>query len=108
MAEHTPGPWKVRKSIHGERYAVVQIGADENYTTLELEPADANLIAAAPDLLTELEAAHRLLSLALGCMTTAGQAKFARQSEIAGLGADGASRHHERAAVLAKATGAAL
>jgi hypothetical protein len=55
-AQHTPGPWKVRKSPHGRRYLCVQIGKDEAYTTLELEPADARLIAAAPDLLAALEA----------------------------------------------------
>jgi hypothetical protein len=55
-AKHTPGPWKVRASPHGKRYACVQIGRDEAYTTLELEPADARLIAAAPELLEALKA----------------------------------------------------
>lgn len=54
-------------------------------------------------LLAELKAAHRLLAVALGCMTTAGKAKFARQAEMMGLGEDGASRHHEREAVIARA-----
>lgn len=55
MSEHhTPEPWTVRESIHGPRYAVVQMGDDENYTTLELEPADARLIAAAPKMLDAL------------------------------------------------------
>jgi hypothetical protein len=54
------------------------------------------------ELLTELEHAHDLLIVALGCMTDAQQAKFAKLSERRGLGTDGATRHHERAAVLAK------
>lgn len=54
-------------------------------------------------LLAELKAAHRLLAVALGCMTPAGQAKFARQTELMGLAEDGATRHHERAAVIARA-----
>lgn len=54
-------------------------------------------------LLAELKAAHRLLSVALGCMTPAGKAKFARQSEVMGFGEDGATRHHERAAVIEQA-----
>jgi hypothetical protein len=33
----------------------VQIGEDEMYTTLEVLPDDATLIAAAPDLLTHLK-----------------------------------------------------
>lgn len=53
-ARHTPGPWKVIKSPHGNRYACVQYGADDRYTSLELEPADARLTAAAPDLLAAL------------------------------------------------------
>ncbi len=50
-AKHTPGPWHAKPSMHGKRYKYVQIGKDESYTTLELAPADARLIAAAPDLL---------------------------------------------------------
>lgn len=56
-------------------------------------------------LLAELKAAHRLLAVALGCMTPTGQAKFARQAEIMGLGEDGASRHHEREALIARVEG---
>lgn len=51
---HTPGPWKVIKSPHGPKYRCVQIGPDDTYTTLEMMPADANLIAAAPELLALL------------------------------------------------------
>jgi hypothetical protein len=43
------------KSIHGPTYSYVQIGADETYTTLEMLPQDAKLVAAAPDLLAALE-----------------------------------------------------
>jgi hypothetical protein len=52
---HTPGPWKDKPSIHGNQYRYVQIGKDETYTTLEVLPADAKLIAAAPDLRDALE-----------------------------------------------------
>lgn len=67
--------------------------------------AKARLHAAAPDLLVELLAAHRLLALALGVMTPASRFKFATASEREGLGVDGATRHAERAAVIARATG---
>jgi hypothetical protein len=58
-------------------------------------------------LLAELKAAHRLLVVALGCMTPDGKAQFARRAEIMGLGTDGATRHHEREAVIARAEGRA-
>jgi hypothetical protein len=59
MSGFTPGPWRVRASPHGKRYACVQLGRDKDYTTLELEPADARLIAAAPELLEACKDALR-------------------------------------------------
>ena len=61
MSEHTPRPWKVVKPVHGGRYLCVQIGDDAAYTTLELEPSDAYLIAASPDLLSALRIAESAL-----------------------------------------------
>ena len=52
---YTPGPWKHRQSIFGTKYRYVQIGKEENYTTGELNPADARLISAAPDLYEALK-----------------------------------------------------
>lgn len=51
---HTPGTWLAKPSIHGNEYMYVQMGEDETYTTLEVHPADARLIAAAPDMLSAL------------------------------------------------------
>lgn len=68
-------------------------------------PADHGRMERTRALLSELQAAHRLLVLALGCMTDRQQAEFAKKSQGAGLGTDGATRHHERAAVIAQATG---
>ncbi len=46
----TPGPWKCRKSLHGNKYRTVQFDQkswnESMYTTSELEPGDARLIAA--------------------------------------------------------------
>lgn len=52
-ATHTPGPWKTIKPGHGLKteYLSVQVGSNEMYSTLEMLPADARLVAAAPDLL---------------------------------------------------------
>lgn len=67
---HTPGPWKTIPSPHGRKYLCVQLGADEMYTTLEMLPANARLIAAAPDFLdaseiaiVELEAVEREIGI---------------------------------------------
>ncbi len=43
----TPGRWISKKSVHGNKYRFVQFGKEENYTTLELEAADADYIALA-------------------------------------------------------------
>lgn len=67
---NTPGPWKVIPSPHGDKYRCVQIGADEMYTTLEMLPADADLIAAAPDLLEACQLAYN----AYGCGSAKKQA----------------------------------
>ena len=53
--KHTPGPWKVIKSPHGNEYRCVQYGKDDSYTSLEMLPADARLCAAAPELLSLLK-----------------------------------------------------
>ena len=47
--KHTPTPWKVVPPMHGHpsEYQCVQIGEDERYTTLEMEPADAAFIVTA-------------------------------------------------------------
>ena len=60
--KHTPGPWKVVKPLHGHatQYRCAQIGRDKDYTTLELKPEDARLIAAAPELLEACKAVMRL------------------------------------------------
>jgi hypothetical protein len=59
MSKHTPGPWKTVKPMHGHKtkYLCVQVGEDEAYSTLEMLPADAKLVAAAPDLLEALQLA---------------------------------------------------
>lgn len=48
--DHTPGPWTVIASPHGRKYRCVQLGKDDTYTTLEMLPADARLIALAPEM----------------------------------------------------------
>jgi hypothetical protein len=52
---YTPGPWKDRPSMYGRQYRYVQIGKDADYTTGNVNAADARLISAAPDLYESLK-----------------------------------------------------
>lgn len=62
----TPLPWKVRRSIHGPKYRYVQIGKDDSYTTLDLEPTDAHLIVHAVNRLPDYERAVGALQAVVG------------------------------------------
>jgi hypothetical protein len=71
MTQHTPGPWKITKSWHdfmvegpnGEEI----IWQDGNYDTPTIKLEDAQLIAAAPDLLAMLvEAANFIQPYSVG------------------------------------------
>ncbi len=55
MSARTAGPWKTIPSPHGRKYRCVQFGASDMYTSLEMLPADARLVAAAPELLDALK-----------------------------------------------------
>lgn len=69
MSKHTPGPWAIGifpVSDKSEKVGIV--GADSNYVAtvsgykgFSSTAADANLIAAAPELLAELEAFEQLI-----------------------------------------------
>lgn len=115
-AKHTPGEWIAKRegwsTVYVEariRPGVLQEVAACGPTEAGPEQQDANarLITAAPELLTELKAADDLLMLALATMSSSQKASFAAASEAMGLGVDGATRHRERAAALAKAVGSA-
>ncbi len=60
MAEHTPGPWRVEKYVSAVgMYCIVEPhGRSLAFTDIRANEADANLLAAAPDL---LEACKRAL-----------------------------------------------
>lgn len=116
--KHTAGPWYADKLDDRNAFNIFPSGAtlallqvsgpvhDGAHPYAIAATANAALIAAAPELLDELQKAHRLLQLALKHMGGERQSLFAAESEREGLGTEGATRHHERAAVLAKATGA--
>ena len=82
QATHTPGPWKVIEPQHGSptEYLCVELDAETGYTTLEMLPADAYLMAASPDLLAAVEA---LLALVETCASCKGSGLSPRYTEDA-------------------------
>lgn len=58
------------------------------------------------DLLRELQLAHEIVRNALSLMTPAQRADWALLNVASGNDSDGTTRFHERAAVIARATGA--
>lgn len=65
-----------------------------------------NLMAASPDLLRELCAAHQIIRNALAVMTVEQKAEWGRLNERDGVDGEGITRANEREAVIAKAGGA--
>lgn len=119
-AQHTPGPWAFdgvgrvdavqfrRPTGHllddGSEYigGLVALPYECGEGTHE---ANARLIAASPDLLAELRAAHVIIRNALNLMTTEQKANWAGMNERAGVAGEGATRAHEREAVIKRAEG---
>lgn len=64
----------------------------------------ASLVAAAPELLRELQAAHQIIINALAVMTDEQKMKWGELNDRDGVEGEGVTRYGERAAVLAKAT----
>lgn len=114
---HTPGPWSwddkagdagglVVRSNSGDRIARVCWWGEQSETPWATE-ANARLIASAPELLSELEAARDIIHNALSLMTTAQKSEWGRLNEAAGVEGEGVTRRHERDAVIAKVIGKA-
>ncbi len=104
---HTPGPWVVTR-VSSELPATTVVGDYGQRLVCDCETeVDADLIAAAPELLVELEAARDIIHNALSLMTTAQKSEWGRLNEAAGVEGEGVTRRHERNAVIAKATGKA-
>ncbi len=102
--KHTPGPWKAEWYFNRAELVKSKYG-----TTLvlgqECLSADLVLMAAAPELLNELEMAHRIILNTLALMTNAQKMGLAERNHQDGLAGAGATRYHERLAAIAKATG---
>ena len=66
--------------------------------------ASASLVAAAPELLRELQAAHQIIKNALAVMTDDQKWKWGELNDRDGVDGEGVTRYGERAAVLTRAT----
>jgi hypothetical protein len=64
-------------------------------------------VLAAAALLSELQIAHQIIRSALHLMTTEQKEQWAKANDRDGLIESGTTRYHERAAVIATATGSA-
>lgn len=113
---HTPGPWQLKQylgttEISGPESSGVIVAriADWGVSADSTDPQDANarLIAAAPNLLRELEAAHRIIRNALAVLSTEQKIAWGHLNAAAGVNGEGVTRANEREAVIASATGAA-
>jgi len=115
-AKHTPGPWEI--GDYDEELQAVRIRAGG---FVPLTPAvalaagldkpraysNARLIAAAPDLLSELEKAHRIIGNALQVMSFGQKHEWAKLNAQDGVDGEGTTRANEREAAIAKAEGGA-
>lgn len=61
MSEHTPGPWFIAEEPDIEGLTIIETGRLEDYPVSRCETRNANLIAAAPDLLGALEEAEEFI-----------------------------------------------
>ena len=104
--KHTPRPWAHRNgrifAADRENLTIANVAraADGDYS-----PANARLIAASPCLLAELQHAHQIILNAVAIMKPEQKSALAQANERDGCDGDGATRYHERADVIAKATG---
>lgn len=104
--KHTPGPWKCVSAGPGvPADAAIFSKASPVPIAEVISFRDAPLIAAAPELLAELQAAHRIIQNALNIMSTTQKTKWAARNFADGVTGEGDTRAHERMAAIAKARG---
>lgn len=108
--KHTPGPWRLEgdRIEAAARHGLLPVATVCRAKGHEAEDAaNAALLAAAPELLDELQHAGLVIQTMLGFMSIEQKARMADALEAAHLAGEGATRYHERRAVIAKAMGQA-
>jgi len=106
-AKHTPGP--ILKEGETPLGVMLLAGPEDRETIIYLHGPErqqyARLFTAAPELLTELQAAHQIIRNALAVMSTKQKLEWGRRNARDGVEGEGVTRANERAAVIARATG---
>lgn len=112
-AKHTLGPWH-RNIKPVTKYPVIFAGRNVHIAKvldagigLSEAEANADLLAAAPDLLAELELAHQVIRNALAVMTIGQKLELGKRNAAAGCDGEGITRANEREAVIKRARGEA-
>ena len=102
----TPGPWK---AVYYLAPAEMIEAPNGKYLAMRQDGtvADMRLMAAAPDLLRELEAAHWIIRYAMGLMTSEQKVAWGRLNASAGANGKNITRANEREALLARLDGGA-
>lgn len=105
-AKHTPGPWYVMEPtgcvVHddGDVHGLLVADLDPSWTVQGRGRmlANARLIAAAPELLNELQLAHRIIAVLLNMVPPEGRAEMADRLAKVHDG-EGSVRARERLAI---------
>ncbi len=119
--KHTPGPWQTDDREPGDQFRhVLDCGGHraflaklpleevyEDKSFRDEQEANARLIAAAPELLAELRAAHQIINHAYIVMSKKQIDMWRELNALHNLNGQGLGRDGMRAAVIAKAGGAA-
>ncbi len=109
---YTPGPWRLERSTPGQGYHCILaandayvIGPDDgwnaSYRDYDERLANANLIAAAPELLAALKETSRVLAEVVGDMVADDLERYTRQLQRAHV--EGVGLFTRSAAAIAKA-----
>lgn len=104
--KHTPGPWLSGPPTPGAPASATIYPVRGRFPIAEVMlVSDAAVIAAAPDLLAELQAAHRIIRNALNLMTPEQKNAWGLKNQQDAVDGEGVTRANERAAVIKRAGG---
>lgn len=108
--KHTRGPWRLKGDRIEAGWAHRLLPVATLYRIQRHEAEDAAngaLLAAAPELLDELQRAEMIILAMLNAMTEEQKALVFRQLQAAFIADDTMTRYHERRAVIERAMGTA-
>jgi hypothetical protein len=105
--KHTRGPWRLKgdRIEAGEKQRLLPVAMLCRAKGHEAEDtANGALLAAAPELLHELQRADAVIQTMLGFMSTEQKVHVVAALMAAGIAGEDAARYHERRTVIERAT----